>query len=230
MMRNLSRLGRKLTPKTFGRFMKPARKRLKTAPSLKSRGDRPLQMTFEDQLNALVYFHLEEFSSGRALIQALDENDFARQQIAPEGGIQKSSFFEAMGERGIEQLHHLFNGLVADVARIVPKHHAHLGDLQAIDGSLVDAVLSMAWAQYRDGSKKAKVHLGFDIRRGVPSRVFLVLPGIQWVAGARLSPPRWNNTTIRKRCLFRYPRPAAHSSSIRELIPSVMAFVMRCVK
>ena len=173
MMRNLSRLGRKLTPKTFSRFMKPARKRLKTAPSLESRGDRPLQMTFEDQLNALVYFHLEEFSSGRALIQALDENDFARQQIAPEGGIQKSSFFEAMSERGIEQLHHLFNGLVADVARIVPKHHAHLGDLQAIDGSLVDAVLSMAWAQYRDGSKKAKVHLGFDIRRGVPSRVFL---------------------------------------------------------
>lgn len=130
-------------------------------------------MTFEDQLNALVYFHLEEHASGRDLVQALEENDFARQAVAPEGGIQKSSFFEALGTRGIEQLLHVYNGLIADASRLLPADYAHLGDLQAIDGSLVDAVLSMAWAEYRDGSKKAKVHLGFDINRGVPSRVFL---------------------------------------------------------
>ncbi len=173
MIQNFVRLGRKLTPKSFSRFMKPARQLLTTAPLLLSNGDRPLQMTFEDQLNALVYFHLEEHSSGRGLIQALDENDFARQEIAPEGGIQKSSFFEILSTRGLEQLLHIYNGLMADATKALPKAYAHLGDLQAIDGSLIDAVLSMAWAQYRDGSQKAKVHLGFDIHRGVPSRVFL---------------------------------------------------------
>lgn len=58
---------------------------------LQARGNKPLQMTFEDQLNALIYFHLEEHSSGRHLLQALQEDDFAREQIAPTEGIQKSS-------------------------------------------------------------------------------------------------------------------------------------------
>jgi hypothetical protein len=48
-----------------------------------------------------------------------------------------------------------------------------LGDLVGIDGSLIQAVLSMYWADYRDGSKKAKVHVGFDINRGIPSKIFL---------------------------------------------------------
>ena len=173
MIHNFVKLGRKLTRKSFARFLKPTRKILKSAPPLVSRGDRPLQMTFEDQLNALIYFHLEEHSSGRDLIQSLDENDFAREEVAPEGGIQRSSFFEAIGTRGLEQLLHLYNGLRADATRVLPTDYAHLGDLQAIDGSLIDATLSMAWAEYRDGAKKAKVHLGFDINRGVPSRVFL---------------------------------------------------------
>jgi hypothetical protein len=136
-------------------------------------GDRPLQMTFEDQLNALIYFHLEEHQSGRHLIQSLEENDFAREVVAPQGGIQKSSFFEALGTRGMEQLVHVYDGLMGEATKVLPKGHAHLGDLRAIDGSLLDAVLSMEWAQYRDGAKKAKVHLGFDINRGVPSRIFL---------------------------------------------------------
>ena len=109
--------------------MDPARKRLKTTPALLANGDRPLQMTFEDQLNALVYFHLQEHSSGRDLIQALHENDFACQEIAPAGGIQKSSFFEALGTRGLEQLLHLYNGLRVDATSILPKAYAHLGVL-----------------------------------------------------------------------------------------------------
>jgi hypothetical protein len=52
-------------------------------------------------------------------------------------------------------------------------HAAHLGQLVAIDGSLIDAVLSMEWADYRNGSKKAKAHLGFDINRGVPRKIYL---------------------------------------------------------
>lgn len=31
----------------------------------------------------------------------------------------------------------------------------------------------MAWADYRDGSKKAKTHIGFDVNRGIPRKIFL---------------------------------------------------------
>jgi len=55
----------------------------------------------------------------------------------------------------------------------LPKEHTAWGDLVAIDGSLIDAVLSMAWADYRQGSKKAKVHVGFDLNHSIPTKIFL---------------------------------------------------------
>ncbi len=61
-------------------------------------------MNTEELLNVLTYFHLQEFSSGRELIQALEEDDYARQLVAPAGGIKRSTFFDTVNERGIEQL------------------------------------------------------------------------------------------------------------------------------
>ena len=145
---------------------------IKMSP-LEARGYRPLQMNFEEQLKALVLYHLEEHTSGRHLLQVLEEDDFARNEIAPPDGIKRSSFFEAINSRGLEQLLYVFQKLQADAARILPKKHSNLGELVSIDGSLIDAVLSMHWADYRDGSKKAKVHLGFDINQSIPSRIFL---------------------------------------------------------
>jgi hypothetical protein len=130
-------------------------------------------MTFEDELNALIYFHLEEHSSGRHLLQALKEDDFARDTIAPKAGIQKSSFFEAINNRGLQQLLQVFQLLYAKAATTLPKEYEDLGNLMSIDGSLIDAVLSMYWADYRDGAKKAKVHIGFDLNHAIPAQVFL---------------------------------------------------------
>ncbi len=48
-----------------------------------------------------------------------------------------------------------------------------LGDLVSIDGSLIDAALSMAWADYREGAKKAKVHIGFNLNQSIPSKIYL---------------------------------------------------------
>jgi hypothetical protein len=173
MTRRFKELGRKITRRSFGRLLKPAHKAAKTAPVLEAGGDRPLQMTFTDQLDALVYLPLEGFESGRDLLQALEENGFAREEVAPEGGIKESRFFEILSTRGVEQLAHVFDGVWKEARTILPKGCPDSGELRAIDGSLVDAVLSMTWAPYRDGTQKAKVHLGFDIHRGVPSRVFL---------------------------------------------------------
>lgn len=59
----------KIQSQTFDKFIAPLLKLLPFAPELLSRGDRPLKMTFEDQLQALVYFYLQEHKSARHLIQ-----------------------------------------------------------------------------------------------------------------------------------------------------------------
>ena len=157
---------------SFCHLYQPLEKILPETPVLESRGDRPLKMTFEDELKALIFFHLEEHVSGRHLLQVLNEDDFARKNIAPKDGIEKSSFFEAINTRGLEQLQFVFQKLSCEAANILPNQHADLGDLVAFDGSLIDAVLSMTWADYRKGSKKAKVHLGFNLNQGIPTKIF----------------------------------------------------------
>jgi len=68
---------RKLSPKksyfvpSFKQVTKPIKGILPNTPHLESRGNRPLKMTFEDQLNSLIFFHLEEHTSARHLLQTL---------------------------------------------------------------------------------------------------------------------------------------------------------------
>ena len=173
MRQKFNRLNKKIKSRTFEKLWKPIKFILPKTPHLVSRGDRPLQMTFEDQLKALVFFHLEEHKSGTHLVDVLKKDDFARENIAPENGIKKSSFFEAINTRGLEQLTYVFNELQAQATKTIPKEFEKLGNLVAIDGSLIDAVLSMTWADYRDGAQKAKIHLGFDINRSIPTKLFL---------------------------------------------------------
>lgn len=164
---------RKKKAPSFHQLTQPLKIILRKIIPLLARGNRDLQMTFEDQLNALIYFHLEEHSSGRHLLQVLEEDEFARDNIAPKEGIKKSSFFEAINSRGLEQLIQVFEALYTEASSVLPKEYSQLGDLRVIDGSLIDAVLSMYWADYRQGSKKAKVHVGFDPHRSIPSKIFL---------------------------------------------------------
>ena len=165
--------GQKKKHRTYPKLMQSINDTLPDITPLTSGSNRPLQMTFEDQIKILVYFHLEEHQSGRHLLQVLNENHFARQYVAPEKGIQKSSFFEDISSRGLEQMLELFEKLYARAAKQLPRGHAELGNLTCIDGSLINAVLSMYWADYRDGAKKAKVHIGFDLNRGIPKKIFL---------------------------------------------------------
>ena len=149
------------------------KKALKKITPLTARGNRDLQMTFEDQLNSLIYYHLEEHTSAQHLLQVLKEDDFARNHIAPKEGIEKSSFSEAINTRGLQQLFEVFEVLVDEAQTGLPKKHKDLGDLTLIDGSLIDASLSMYWADYRKGAKKAKAHLGFDLNHSIPRKIFL---------------------------------------------------------
>jgi len=67
---------------SFKQLENPLAKILKEVPQLVSRGNRPLQMEFKDQLSALIFFHLEEHTSGRHLIQSLNEDEFAREPVS----------------------------------------------------------------------------------------------------------------------------------------------------
>jgi len=110
---------------------------------LTSRGNRPLQMSFDEQMDGLIYFHLEGFDSGRELLQPLAQNPFAKEFIAPAKGIQKSAFFEALNTRGLEQMIDIYEQLNDKVASQLPDAYPKLGKLVAIDGTLIDATLSM---------------------------------------------------------------------------------------
>lgn len=158
---------------SFFDLLKPALNAMNTMPELESRGNRPLKMSFEEQLRALVFFHLEEHTSAQHLLQTLKEDTFAREHIAPEGGIEKSSFSEATNTRGLEQFMHVFENLQQQASHLLPEANKELGQLVGIDGSLIDGTLSMRWADYRKASKKAKVHVGFDLNRSIPRKVHL---------------------------------------------------------
>ena len=173
MPRSLHPWNKKLKASAFYELYRPAQNILPSAPELKAQGDRPLQMEFEHQLKALILFHLEEHTSAQHLLQVLEEDSFARTEIAPPEGIKKSSFSEAINTRGLEQFFYMFEQLQKQTTKTIPAQYSGLGDLVAIDGSLIDAVLSMHWADYRKGSNKAKAHVGFDINRSIPRKIFL---------------------------------------------------------
>ena len=154
-------------------LMGPTKKILLATPPLRSKSNKPLAMTTDDILNILVYYHLNEFSSGRELLQHLEEDEYARHLIAPAGGVKRSTFFDTVNERCVEQLLHLFSELQKQAASILPTRHIELGELVAVDGSFIDSVLSMTWAEYQTQSNKAKLHLGFDLTHGIPKSLIL---------------------------------------------------------
>jgi len=52
-----------------------------------------------------------------------------------------------MNTRGLEQMVETFELLKQQASGILPAAYSDLGNLIAIDGSLIDGVLSMDWAQ-----------------------------------------------------------------------------------
>ena len=142
-------------------------------PPLRSKSNKPLAMTTDDVLNILVYYHLNEFSSGRELLQNLEEDEYAKRLIAPVGGVKRSTFFDTVNERCVEQLLYVFCELQKQAASLLPARHVELGTLVAVDGSFIDSVLSMTWAEYQKQNNKAKLHLGFDLTHGIPKSIVL---------------------------------------------------------
>jgi hypothetical protein len=140
---------------------------------LESLSNRPLTFTISDQIYTLVYFHCEEYTSGCALIEDVNDPKQSPPEFLPQNGVPKSTFFEAIGSRGLPQMFEVFERLSCKAAKALGTKYYRLGSLCAIDSSLVDATLSMEWADYTAKTNKAKVHLCFDINFGIPRKIIL---------------------------------------------------------
>lgn len=231
MSRQLNRI-RFHDPQQFRSFFKPAVDAMRGIQKLQSKANRPLQMSFEEHLRALVFFHLEEHHSAQHLLQVLEDDDFARSEIAPKNGISKSSFSEATNTRGLEQFMHVFQNLQKQASEILPQKNPELGVLVGIDGSLIDATLSMYWADYRKRKNKAKVHIGFGLNQAFPRKVYLThgngaerpfvtqilskgQTGVLWTVATRIMSVSTSGNVI-KSCLCAESRIAPKKTSFRK--------------
>ncbi len=132
-----------------------------------------MQIDFEQQLSALIFFHLEEHPSAKHLFQFLEEDDFARNYIAPPDGIKKRRFVETVNRQGLDDLMYIFQALQPQAKCVLPRQRPELGELIAVDELSINAVLSKR--QPRAGNKTGNtgVHLVFDINRSIPSKIIL---------------------------------------------------------
>lgn len=167
-------MGAPISSPTFSMFIAPLEPILTEITPLESSSNRPITFTFDYQVKSLIYYHTEEFSSAQALLEEMqDEDSFAHGNLVPEAGLGESTFYEANSNRGLTQMLAVFDKLSRKVSKFLGFAHAQLGDLVAIDGSLIDATLSMTWADYRNTKNKAKAHLGFDLNRSIPRKLYL---------------------------------------------------------
>ena len=76
MPRTLTGKGPQGQEPSYQELWQPVENFIQNIPPLLSRGHRPLQITFEQQLKSLIRFHLEEYDSARHPLQVLKEDDF----------------------------------------------------------------------------------------------------------------------------------------------------------
>ncbi len=158
---------------TFSMLLAPLEALLPHLTPLESGSNRPLDFTFDFQVRGLVYYHTEGYTSAQDLLQATGCDPFARHLIVPEKGLGKTTFYEANATRGSLQMIELVDRLSKKVSKRLKVAYPELGDLVAVDGSLMDASLSMTWADYTSCQRKAKAHVGFDLNRGIPRKLAL---------------------------------------------------------
>jgi hypothetical protein len=125
---------------------------------------------FYDQYVALLllYFFNPILTSLRGLQQAT-----TLEGVQKRLGIRRQSLGSLSEATGVFDPE-LVRGIVADLARqiapaAVPADREALRHLTAVDGSLLPALPRMAWALWQDDTHRAaKVHLHFEVARGVP--------------------------------------------------------------
>jgi hypothetical protein len=164
------------TPKespTFSTLLSPLESHLPDRTPLVSRSNKPFSYTFAHQIRGLIYYHTESCTSAQDLLESVRCDGIVNQLLIPESGLGESTFYEANANRCSTQMVELVDRLSKKAAKCVGISYAELRHLVVIDGNLIDACLSMNWADYRKNVHKAKMHLGFDLQGSIPKKMIL---------------------------------------------------------
>lgn len=152
----------------YFRLLGPLLQRLHEVGSARDKaGNREL---FYDQYTALLllYFFSPIVTGLRSLQQAsaLDKV----QKLLGVGRVSLGSFSEASGVFDAEPLQHILGELAQRALPLQQGRDAEaLRGLTAVDGTLLAALPRMIWALWKDDEHRAaKLHLQFDILKGVP--------------------------------------------------------------
>jgi hypothetical protein len=152
----------------YFKLLNPLLERLHGVGTARDRaGNRRL---FFDQYAALLllYFFNPILTSLRGLQQASELDKVAAQLGVPRTSL--GSLSEAARVFDAAALQEIIAELAGRVPPgATPKEHQALQDLTAVDGSLLPALPKMAWALWLDEEHRAaKMHLAFEVLRGVP--------------------------------------------------------------
>src|SRR5271170_4310960 len=115
----------------------------------------------------LLYFFNPVVQSLRGIQQASELDKVQRLFGCPR--VSRGSLSEASQVFDPEKLHAIIGTLAAQALPIVHGKEAEaLRGLTAVDGSLLPALPKMAWALGRTDYRAAKMHVHFDVLKGVP--------------------------------------------------------------
>jgi hypothetical protein len=115
----------------------------------------------------LLYFFNPIVQSLRGIQQASELDKVQRLFGCPR--VSRGSLSEASQVFDPEKLHAIIGTLAAQALPIVHGKEAEaLRGLTAVDGSLLPALPKMAWALWRTDYRAAKMHVHFDVLKGVP--------------------------------------------------------------
>ena len=89
-MRLFKRLKQRQKSRAFKLILAPIFERFKSENELESRGYRPLQMTFDDQLKALIFYHLKSSLPGANFSRRWNRMTLPRSVLLPPKGSRKA--------------------------------------------------------------------------------------------------------------------------------------------
>lgn len=203
----------------YFRLLQPFLERLQTVGTARDRAGN--RLLFFDQYVSLILLHFFNpiLSSLRSLQQAS-----ALDKVQKRLGIRRTSLGSLSEATGVFDAEHL-RDIVHELAeRALPLEHGRdaeaLRDLTAVDGTILPALPKMAWALWQDEQHRAaKMHLHFDVLKGVPVEATLT--------PAASSEPEQLRATLQPDRLYVIDRGYAGYQLFRDILDARSSFVGR---
>ncbi len=158
----------------FAALLRPLSKALRSARLQVQRADRRYRKFFSNtHLAALVYFHVAEVKSTRALVR-----DLARirplRRLAGWLPTHLSCVADANNHRNPDAFEGVLAALVTwGKGRVGHRLPPRLRAVLAVDSTFFRALRSMLWARYRRGEKGVRAHLAFNVDQRLPETLIL---------------------------------------------------------